>query len=616
RAVVAIIACAAVAGSFVASVMAYLALARLPAAQQSHVSTLYTWISSGSFRADVSALVDPLSVFMVLVVSGVGFLIHVYSAGYMGHDPRFSRYFTFLNLFMFSMLLLVLASNFLLLFVGWELVGLCSYLLIGFWFERTSAANAGRKAFIVTRIGDLGFTLGIVLIFLTFGDLQYRSVFAAVNTVGIGTMTAITLLLFAGAVGKSAQIPLYVWLPDAMEGPTPVSALIHAATMVTAGVYLVGRCHPLFEAAPGVMTLVAVIGAVTAFFAATIALVHNDLKRVLAYSTISQIGYMFLGAGVGAFVAAMFHLMTHAFFKALLFLGAGSVMHAVDGETDLRKLGGLGAKMPITKWTFLIGALALAGVFPLSGFFSKDEILWAAYGGRQGGVWLYALGFATAGLTAFYVFRLVFKTFYGESGSPEVMEQAHESPPVMTVPLIVLAVLAASGGFLGAPESLRALGVGNRVEHFLSPVLAPSARMAHGAVELGPHAGNAQIVLMLATTALALAAIVAAHYLYVRRPGTATAMAQRLPGLYRLLANKYYVDEIYEALFVQPGKAMALALWKWIDVRVIDGGVNGAAAAVAYASRQLRLVQTGYVRNYALGILLGAVVLIAYLSVR
>jgi NADH-quinone oxidoreductase subunit L len=618
RAVVAVIACAAVGASFIVSVLMYMTLARLPQDQQSRISTLYTWIASGNFVAEASALVDPLSVFMILIVSGVGFLIHIYSAGYMADDARYARYFTYLNLFMFSMLILVLANNFLLLFVGWELVGLCSYLLIGFWFHRVSAANAGRKAFMVTRIGDLGFTLGVILIFVTFGSLSFQDVFAAAPAVAVGTITAITLLLLAGAIGKSAQIPLYVWLPDAMEGPTPVSALIHAATMVTAGVYLVARCHPLYEAVPGVLFLVAIIGAVTAFFAATIAMVNNDIKRVLAYSTISQIGYMFLGAGVGAFTAGMFHLMTHAFFKALLFLAAGSVMHALAGETDIRKMGGLARKIPITRWGFTIGALALAGIFPLSGFFSKDEILLSAYTSPYGSRLLYTLGLLTAAITAFYIFRVVFKTFHGESRMErEVAAHAHESPPSMTVPIATLGVLAVAGGFLGLPHAMeRVVGVGNVVGHFLAPVLEPAAEPARGRLAAGPQPLDLQLILMAVTTIVALAAIYVAYYLYVKRPGTAAAVVQRFPTAYRLLSNGYYVDEIYNTLFVRPGKALAVGLWRWIDTGLIDGTVNGVAMATGYLATRLRLIQTGYVRNYALAMLAGAVIIIAYLAVR
>jgi NADH-quinone oxidoreductase subunit L len=401
-----------------------------------------------------------------------------------------------------------------------------------------------------------------------------------------------------------------------MEGPTPVSALIHAATMVTAGVYLVSRCHVLYEAVPGVMLLVATIGAVTAFFAATIAMVNNDLKRILAYSTISQIGYMFLGAGVGAFSAGLFHLMTHAFFKALLFLGAGSVMHAMDGETDLRQLGGLGRKMPITKWTFLAGALAISGIFPFSGFFSKDDILWGAYSSNHGGIWLYALGLLTAVMTAFYTFRLVFMTFYARSANQSAVDHAHESPPSMTIPLIVLGLLAAVGGFVGLPASLRFIGIPNVIEEFLAPALKPAAITGHGGGELGPHALALQSILMVATMVLALAAISLAYLLYIKRPGTAGALARRFPALYGLIYNKYYVDEIYDVIFVRPGKTLALGLYNWIDAKGIDGAVNGAVGAVGSASRKLRLVETGYVRNYALAMLVGAVLLVAYLTVR
>ncbi|MBI2844732.1 MAG: NADH-quinone oxidoreductase subunit L [Armatimonadetes bacterium] len=609
RKVVGTLASALVGGSFLVSVAVFIQLLGLPEEERHVTSALYTWISAGNFFAEAGILIDPLSVFMMLVVSGVGFFIHVYSTGYMGHDEGYSRYFTYLNLFAASMLILVMANNFLLLFVGWELVGICSYLLISFWYSRPSAVAAGKKAFITTRVGDLGFTLGVVLIFVAFGTLAYDQVFAAAGEVATGVITAITVLLFIGAIGKSAQIPLYVWLPDAMEGPTPVSALIHAATMVTAGVYLVARASPLYVHAPGVLLIVAFVGAVTALFAATIALVNNDIKRVLAYSTISQIGLMFLGVGVGAFAAGLFHLLTHAFFKALLFLGAGSVMHALAGETDIRNMGGLRGKMQVTYWTFLVAGLAIAGIAPLSGFFSKDEILAAALT-APGGHWLlYALGLAASLLTAFYIFRLFFKAFHGEPRmSAERLERAHESPPSMTVPLVVLAIGAAVAGFVGVPGFLAPeAGWTHAVAHFLEPGLAREPLVE---AELPPAIG---VMLMLIALAVGIAGIAAAWHFYVRRPGTAARLAQRAPAVYNTLLNKYWVDEAYNALFVRPGKALAAFFWRGIDAAVVDGFVNGVARAVAGLSLLVRRTETGYLRNYALAIFAGAVVLVGYL---
>jgi len=455
------VACLAVLGSAVVSVMGLLHLLRLPAGEAREIhQTLFPWIGAGSFQTSVSLMLDPLSAVMACVVTVVGFLIHVYSTGYMARDPRYHRYFTYLNLFTFAMLVLVLADNFLLMFVGWEGVGLCSYLLIGFWFQRPSAAAAGKKAFLVNRVGDFGFLLGMLFIFAVFGSLDYRVVFervAAEPGAITATLTAICLLLFVGATGKSAQIPLYVWLPDAMEGPTPVSALIHAATMVTAGVYMVARCSILFVNAPAALLVVAVIGALTAFFAATIGLVQNDIKRVLAYSTVSQLGYMFLACGVGAFAAAIFHLMTHAFFKALLFLGAGSVIHGMHEEQDIRKMGGLMKWMPITGFTFWIGTLAIAGIPPLSGFFSKDEIIWYSLAGPLGHWAFWGAGVVTAVLTAFYMARLTFKTFHGQPRMPEdLRSRIHESPLSMTAVLTVLALGAVFAGLVNIPEADRA----------------------------------------------------------------------------------------------------------------------------------------------------------------
>ncbi len=529
---------------------------------------LYTWVAAGDFEATVGFLVDPLSATMMVVVTLVGFLIHVYSIGYMHGDRGYARFFAYLNLFMFAMLTLVLANNYLLMFLGWEGVGLCSYLLIGFWFEKKSAADAGKKAFVVNRIGDFGFILGLFLMFTTFGSLHFETVFGQAGEVlgrGSAVATAIALLLFVGAAGKSAQLPLYVWLPDAMEGPTPVSALIHAATMVTAGVYMVARSAALFEMAPAAMTTVAVVGAVTALFAATIALVQNDIKRVVAYSTISQLGYMFLGCGVGAYASAIFHLATHAFFKALLFLGSGSVIHGLQGEQDIRKMGGLRRHMPVTAWTFLIASLANAGIFPLAGFWSKDEILAAAFAGPHANGWLWLIGTAGALCTAFYMFRLYFVVFEGPSHvDPHVAHHIHESPPNMAVPLVILGAGSVLVGFFGVPPD------GGLYHHFVEPAFAAAGVEAHHL-----RAGT-ELWLMVVATVVGLAGIGLAYYMYLRDPALPERLAARAGGLYRLLLNKYWVDEAYEAIFVHFGKRVCGALWR-VDAQVVDGAVNGAS---------------------------------------
>ena len=605
--VVGIVGPATVGLAFLAACGLFWGVVRFPAhGPQAEVSTLYSWITVGDFDVSLSLRADPLSSLMALVVSGVGFLIHVYSVGYMAEDERFTRFFTQLNLFAFSMLLLVLADNFLVMFVGWELVGLCSYLLIGFWFEREAPADAGKKAFLVTRIGDFGFALGVMLIFVTFGTLDFEQVFErAPELLPLGgtIATAITLLLFMGAVGKSAQIPLYVWLPDAMEGPTPVSALIHAATMVTAGVYMVARTHVLFELAPLSMSVVAWIGVVSAFFAASMALVQNDLKRILAYSTISQLGYMFVGVGVGAYAAGIFHLTTHAFFKALLFLGAGSVMHALSGELNIQKMGGLKDKIRWTYWTFLAGALALSGFPFFSGFFSKDEILWKAYQNAGLGLWL--VGIVTAFMTAFYSFRVVFVPFWGQPRfDKKTARHVHESPRIMVVPLVALAVLAFVGGYVGLPHFLG----GSTVEGFLSPVFAE---------EGGPAAGaGLEMTFMGISVVVALAGIGLAYFMYVARPAVPVALARALAPLYTLLFHKYYVDELYMAVVVNPLKGLAGWLARILDERGIDGLVNGIAAFFGWSGQTTRQVQTGSVRSYALSILLGVVVLVGYFVLR
>ena len=618
----------------------------------------------GSFVAEWGFLLDPLSAVMILVVSGVGFLIHVYSIGYMGHEGGYYRFFGYMNLFMFSMLTLVLANNLLLMFVGWEGVGTCSYLLIGFYFLKKSASDAGKKAFIVNRIGDAGFLLGIFLISAVLGTITFTSqnhpqnllgmrqaLEAAVTNgtlaMGAPTLLAICLLLFVGATGKSAQIPLYTWLPDAMEGPTPVSALIHAATMVTAGVYMVARNNFLYSMAPDALAVVAIIGALTAIYAASMGLVQNDIKRVLAYSTISQLGYMFLACGVAAYAAGIFHLMTHAFFKALLFLGSGSVIHALSGEQDIRRMGGLWNKIPVTARTFVVGAVAIAGIFPLAGFFSKDEILWKTWSGHGNlSKALWVVGFITAGMTAFYMFRLVFMTFGGQSRVPhDVEHHIHESPRSMTVPLMILALLSVVGGWIGWPA---ALGGSNPFEHFLEPVMAPVGA-THG-VRINamtiPSEGEAAVahhdpmeyLLMGLSLAMAGAGIFVAYRIYQKQPQIAESMAASWPRLHRLLYRKYYMDEIYDGLFVNRTKDLGTVLGAF-DRNVIDGlGVNGTAwftratsvisiwwdtwivdgtvrltGALARAfSYPVRLIQVGLVQFYALSIVIGVLLLLGY----
>jgi len=573
--------------------------------------TVYEWISAGAFTSSISYVIDPLSVTMMLIVTGVGFLIHVYSIGYMHGDPGFARFFSFMNLFIFAMLNLILADNFLLLFLGWEGVGLCSYLLIGFWFEkkfdRGTTGDAAKKAFVVNRIGDVGFLLGIFLIFVTFGSIEFQSVFAQAASFEIGStaLVIITLALFVGATGKSAQIPLYVWLPDAMAGPTPVSALIHAATMVTAGVYMVARCSILYALAPITLEVVAVIGAGTALFAATIGLVQNDIKKVLAYSTISQLGYMFLALGVGAFAAGIFHVLTHAFFKALLFLGSGAVIHAMRDEQDIQKMGGLKSHLPVTYWTFLIGAVAIAGIPPLSGFFSKDEILWKAFDSGEWVLWL--IGLLGAALTAFYMFRLVSLTFEGEARwGPEM--HPHEAPRTMTVPLILLALLSVVGGVVGIPASL---GGGNAIEHWLEPVFAPAEeKLAHSAHTVHPT----EYLLMALSVVVALGGVYVARQFYLKRKDLPERLSQKAARAYRMLLNKYYVDEIYDATVIQPVvKGSERLLWKGIDVGVIDWLVNATGRFFGWASTAMRLVQTGVTETYIFIFLLGVVAAIAWL---
>ncbi len=619
-----------------------------PATERLVNYNLFDWVPAGimhtnagrvvDFHVPWGVLMDPLTAVMLLVVTGVGFLIHVYSTGYMGHEGGYYRFFGYMNLFMFSMLTLVLANNLLLLFVGWEGVGLCSYLLIGFYFLRKSASDAGNKAFIVNRIGDAGFLLGLFLMLGTLGTIQFTQIGPAIIAgqfeMGNATLTAIALLLFVGATGKSAQLPLYVWLPDAMEGPTPVSALIHAATMVTAGVYMIARTNAIFSMAPKALAVVAVVGCVTSIFAATMGLLQNDIKRVLAYSTVSQLGYMFLACGVGAFTAGVFHLMTHAFFKALLFLGSGSVIHSLSGEQDMRKMGALWGKIPTTAKTFLVASIAIAGIPPLAGFFSKDAILGHAFEYNK---FLWLLGFITAGLTAFYMFRLVNMTFFGNSRvDHEVEHHIHESPSSMTVPLVILAVLATIGGWVGWPESL---GGSDRFSKFLEPVMAKHAE--EGGEAAAAHAASGasmEYLLMLLSVAIAAGGIWLAYRWYIQRPEVPEKIAAASPFLYRLVYNKYYVDQLYDAMFVNRVKDLALTLGAfdvnfinglgvdgsgWLtrltssisglwDSWIVDGLVNLAARIVWLFSWPVRMLQTGRVARYALFMLAGVLIFLGY----
>jgi NADH-quinone oxidoreductase subunit L len=542
---------------------------------------------------------------MCLVVTGVGFLIHVYSAGYMADDESYTRYFALLNLFTFAMLILVMGSNLVLMFVGWEGVGFCSYMLIGFWFEKHSAANAGKKAFIVNRVGDAGFLLGIMFIFIHIGSAEFAAINEAVagGQLTQGLITLIAILLFVGAVGKSAQIPLYVWLPDAMEGPTPVSALIHAATMVTAGVYMVARMNILYTLSGTASTIVAVVGALTAIFAATMALTQNDIKRVLAYSTISQIGYMFIGCGVGAYAAGVFHLYTHAFFKSLLFLAAGSVMHALSGELDMKKMGGLRKYLPYTYPTFLIGAIAIAGVPFLSGFFSKDAILTSAF--ASGNYFVWALGIMGAVLTAFYMFRLIFLTFHGQERlEPEAKKHLHESPYVMTIPLMILAFFSVVAGYIGLPI---VFGKGlDKFGHFLEPIIYHGEHEAHLSI-------GTEWMLILISVVVALSGILIAWVFYLKNPKIPGVLRGRFPGVYKLLFNKYYVDEIYNATFVDSTIKGSQIVYDHFDLKVIDGAVNGTGKSANFLGRILSYFQTGFLKDYALIFLLGAILLLGFL---
>jgi NADH-quinone oxidoreductase subunit L len=584
------------------------------------IGNYFTWMVAGSFKVDFALQVDQLTIVMLCVVSFVGLLIHIYSTGYMAHEGGYYRFFSYLNLFMFFMLTLVMAANLIVMFVGWEGVGLCSYLLIGFWFLKKSAADAGKKAFIVTRIGDFGFTVGVLLVFATFGSVDFGTIFNSVvaNPRSEAVLTAICILLFTGAIGKSAQLPLYVWLPDAMEGPTPVSALIHAATMVTAGVYMVARMHPLFSRAPVAMLVVATVGAVTAFYAATIGLVQTDIKKVLAYSTVSQLGYMFLACGVGAYSAGIFHLMTHAFFKGLLFLAAGSVIHAMGGEQDMMKMGGLRKKIPITYWTMLIATLAIAGIPGFAGFFSKDEILEATEYGPHPHIVLWVLVLVGAGLTSFYMFRLIFLTFFGAPRYDEHKVHVHESPASMTVPLVILAFLSIFGGWFAAPN----LGGGTEYfERFLHPVFSSYSVQA-GTEQAVSLAGNAGAEGQIASSPVVevihaltgwpvivgVLGLLVAWWFYIKNRDVPKRLAESVHGLYTLLLNKYYVDEIYAALIVRPLLWISTnVLWHVVDEGVIDGVVNGSARVARESGGQLRKLQSGNTRSYATWVVVGAV---------
>jgi NADH-quinone oxidoreductase subunit L len=590
----------AVGASFIIALYVFL---RLPAAGL-FSDTLYTWIESGGLQVKLSFQADALTAVMLLIVTGIGFLIHVYSLGYMAHDEDMARFFVYLNLFIFFMLVLVMADNLLVLFVGWEGVGLCSYLLIGFWYHDPNNVIAGNKAFIVNRIGDFGFVLGILLLLTELGrqgvwTLDFAELEKHVGLLSPQMITAITLLLFVGAAGKSAQLPLFVWLPDAMAGPTPVSALIHAATMVTAGVYMTARLHFLYASAPGALELIAWVGAATAFLAATIALAQNDIKKVLAYSTVSQLGYMFLAVGLGAFSAAIFHVFTHAFFKACLFLGAGSVIHALGGEQDMRKMGGLRSHMPATYRTYVIAALAISGAPLTAGFFSKDLILWQAF--SHGALGLWAVGLLTAGVTAFYMFRQLFMVFHGELRAGEhTRAHLHEAPPTMTLPLVVLSLGSIFSGWLGAPEYLW----GSKWDRWLAPIFGAPAH--HGSLQ-------SEILVTLATLALVGVAIYLAYLRYGRAGVTVTQEGETRAGaLYGLLQNKYYIDELYDRAIVRPFTGVSAWLARVFDPLVIDGIANGIAGTARRASELWRGLQTGNVQHYLVGFLVGTLALLGY----
>lgn len=598
-----IIGSAAALGAFAISILAWNGFEGQP-----QVVKLFDWISIGQLTIPFAFQIDQLSLLMLMVVTGVGSLIHIYSVGYMHHDEGFGKFFAFLNLFLFFMLLLVMGSNYVIMFIGWEGVGLCSYLLIGFWNKVTNYNNAARKAFIMNRIGDLGFLLGIFMIIQTFGSVEYLDVFAkAANgsfSINDTVIVTITALLFVGAMGKSAQIPLYTWLPDAMAGPTPVSALIHAATMVTAGIYMVIRSNVLYSLAPATLGVVGGIGLLTAVVAASIGLYQNDIKKVLAYSTVSQLGYMFLALGVGAYTSAMFHVMTHAFFKALLFLGAGSVIHAMSDEQDIRNMGGLRKHLPVTYWTFLIATLAISGIFPLSGFFSKDEILAHVFEHNK---IMWGIGLFTSMMTAFYMFRLLFVTFFGEfRGTHEQKHHLHESPATMTVPLIILAVLSAAGGLLNIPH---VLGGGESLAHFMAPLFELS-KQANPELFEGHLEHSTEYILMGVSVGAAVLSIFFAYNLFMSKK-MVPAADKDVTGLPKLLQNKYYVDEFYDAVFVSPMRKLSDVLYSFGEF-LIDLVVNGTGRLVQFLSGRMRLLQTGETGFYVFAMVLGILVILAW----
>ncbi len=589
------IASVSVLASFVVSLLIFMELNG--SQEKSHIVNLFSWISSGTLDIPFEFLVDPLSSLFLLIITGIGFLIHLYSTAYMHDDEGFSRFFTYLNLFVFFMLLLVLGNNYLIMFIGWEGVGLCSYLLIGFWFKNTAYNNAARKAFVMNRIGDLGFLLGIILIFVTFGSISYDEVFSKAGTAGESVVTCIALLLFVGAMGKSAQIPLYTWLPDAMAGPTPVSALIHAATMVTAGIFMVVRSNVFYSISEIASETVAIVGVVTALFAATIGLFQNDIKKILAYSTVSQLGLMFLGLGVGAYSSSVFHVTTHAFFKALLFLGAGSVIHAMGGEQDIRKMGGLKGHIKITFWTMLIGTIAISGIFPFSGFFSKDEILAHTY---EHSPVLWLLGMITSMLTAFYMFRLMFLTFWGKfRGTHEQEHHLHESPWAMLIPLIVLAVFSFFGGALGLPEFW---GATNWLHHHLDEIILRKnpTTLSH----------EKEWILMGIAFTAACATIYFAYVIYRRKRTLPLNEGDKMPGLQKLIYNKYWVDELYDAVIRKPLDLISKAFYKFFDLEIIDGIVNGIGTVVKALGSGIRMLQHGNIGFYVIGMVMGVVFIV------
>jgi NADH-quinone oxidoreductase subunit L len=600
------IACSSIFASFAISVFLFISLNGITSGPQQIEVTVFDWISVGNFSAVMGFLVDPLSIIFMMIITGVGFLIHVYSIGYMHDDEGVNRFFSYLNLFVFFMLLLVMGSNYLVMFIGWEGVGLCSYLLIGFWFKNQSYNDAANKAFIMNRIGDLGLLLGVFAIIATFGSLQYTDVLtqAANNSsqFDTGVITCITILLFIGAMGKSAQIPLYTWLPDAMAGPTPVSALIHAATMVTAGIYMIARNNVLYTLSPFTLELVGIVGAITALLGATIALTQNDIKKVLAYSTVSQLGLMFVALGVGAFSTGIFHMATHAFFKALLFLGAGSVIHAMSGEQDIRKMGGLKKYLPVTYLTFFIGVLAISGIPPFSGFFSKDEILAQAFAEHKV---LYVLSFVTSLLTAFYMFRLFFLTFWSEGRmSDHVRSHIHESPATITFPLIVLAILAAVGGFMGIPEIFHA-------PHLLSEFLAPVFAASNSIIGEHPHLDHTtEIILMTVIVVLSIVMILIAYSMYVSKKQVPVEDTQIGSSVQRILYNKYYVDEIYHFIIVKPLYWLSSAFEKFVEQLGIDRIVNAFGGSVIMGSKASRLLQQGSIGYYVFVMVIGVVLIL------